>query len=392
MRKKQIVILGGGFGGLRAALNIEKELRRLNLLTKYEVVLVDKNNAHEYIPLLYEIATYTEEAYCGKKLKELVLYPFRELLRGRAITFIEDEVLDTDISGGRVRARKQEISFDYLILAMGSEENYFGIPGAKEHSFSIKTFGKALRARSAIYEAHQNHGRNARILVGGGGATGVEIAAEIKNWLPALSVTLLDSGEQILSGFSRVVCKKVLSRLRRLGVRVVSEYRMKEVSPEEVTATDGRKIAFDVFLWTAGVRAMCKERISVSEELKIQEKIYAIGDISCIPSAPMLAAIAIDEALLVSKNIIEDIKKEEGITRKALAFRYTPKKKYPYVIPLGGKFAVAEIGPFVVSGYPAWVLKGLVELRYLLTLMPLPKALHVWWRGFWFFVRNDRLG
>ena len=151
--KKQIVILGGGFGGLRAALNIEKKLRRLKLLERYAVVLVDKNDAHEYTPLLYEIATYTEEASCGRKLRELVLYHFRELLRGRAITFTEDEVLYIDVSAGRVHLRKSELPFDYLVLALGAEENYFDIPGAKEHSFSIKTFGKALRARSAVFQA-----------------------------------------------------------------------------------------------------------------------------------------------------------------------------------------------------------------------------------------------
>ena len=254
--------------------------------------------------------------------------------------------------------------------------------------------------------------------MGGGGATGVEIAAEIKNWLPAISVTLLDSEEQILSGFSPRAVQKVCVRLRRLGVRIFSGYRILEVSPHEITGTNGRKIPFDVFFWTAGVRAPSLshpmpfsrargERVSISGELlcvpkgpdlKIFRKMYAIGDVGCFTlresdePAPMLAAVAIEQALLVSKNIIEEIKKKEGIARERYARSYKPKKKYPYVIPLGGKFAVAEIGPFIFSGYSAWVLKGLVELRYLLTLMPFWKALRTWWRGFWFFVRNDRLG
>lgn len=418
MRKKQIVILGGGFGGLRAALNIEKDLRRLNCLERYEITLVDRNSAHEYTPLLYEIATYSEEACSGKKLRELVLYPFRELLRGRNVRFIQNEVLEVQVAEGRILLREEKIHFDYLVLALGAEENYFDIPGAREHSFSIKTFQKAICARSAIFQAYKDHGREARIVVGGGGSTGVEFAAEIKNWLPGISVTLADSGQNVLSGFSPHVVRKACRRLRRLGVRVISNCKISRVTAHEIFGEDGRKIPFDVFLWTAGVRASSLsssipfsrtrgERVSISEkflcipegpDLKVFGKIYAIGDMSCFSlpqtgqSVPMLAQVAIEQAFLVSKNIFEDIKKEEGIARETSVCSYKPKKRYPFVIPLGGKFAVAEIGPFVFSGYLAWVLKGLVEFKYLCTLLPFWRAFRVWFQGFWFFARNDRLG
>ncbi|MCP6719769.1 MAG: FAD-dependent oxidoreductase [Patescibacteria group bacterium] len=425
--KKNIVVLGGGFGGLQAALILSKKLKALPIRHDYEVVLIDRCTYHVFTPLLYEIATTSKNTADYLELKSLVTYSLSELLKKRGVRFIKDEVMHIDLAQGAVHLKKVKVQFNYLVLALGSETNYFNIPGLKENSFSFKTFDEAIAIRDAIWSHTKKSRKDLRVVVGGGGSTGVELAGEIKKWTYNLQdkgqgnrevqVTIIEGMPAILPGFDARVIKKVSRRLRWLGVKIINNEIIEKIAGEKMILASGRAIPFDVLVWAGGVRAVSlteklplkregRGRVEIigaleclpeSPDLKIYGRMYAIGDIACIYNpktkqpVPQVARAAITQGKVVAKNIIEEIKKENRLVKSVKQYVYIPKT-YPYIIPVGGKFAVAKFGPFVISGFLGWVLKGFVELNYFISIMPIWRAFRIWLKGFWVFIQNDRLG
>src|SRR3989344_9079328 len=176
---KRILILGGGFGGLRVALILDRKLASLELKERYELVLVDRNAYHTYTPILYEIASAPEHIE-ESSLRKKAGYDIRDLLAGTCARFIEDRIKNLDLVGGDAHfERGEELPCDYVVLAPGSETNYFGIPGLKEHSLALKTLEDALAIRKTLWKLLENAGgREIRLAVGGAGPTGIEIASE----------------------------------------------------------------------------------------------------------------------------------------------------------------------------------------------------------------------
>lgn len=256
-------------------------------------------------------------------------------------------------------------------------------------------------------------------MVGGGGSTGVELAGELQPWLNAIAqagrcrtgITLLHAGTSILSGFSQRVVEKVADRLARLKVKVLTDERIVAIDTEarRVRLESGMQIPFDVLIWTAGVtpnsvlgglpiRYAAGGRLAVAADLsvladgdmRLHGKVYGVGDAACmaVPEggqvAPMTARSAISQASVAARNVIADIRGEPGVV-------YQPRS-YPYIIPVGGKYAVAKVGPIVIDGFSAWLFKGGVELGYLLAILPPLHALRIWLKGIKLFTWNDRLG
>lgn len=422
--KKNIVILGGGFGGLQTAFMLSKKLKALSVRRDYEVILVDRYAYHTFIPLLYEIATTSKDTADYMELKSLVTYSLSELLEKRGIRFIKDEVMHIDLTQGAVHLRRVKVQFNYLVLALGSETNYFNIPGLKENSFGLKTFDEAIAIRDAIWSYLKKGGGDLRVVVGGGGSTGVGLASEIKRWAynfqnkglgsRKVQVTIIEGMPAILPGFDARVIRRAGERLRRLGVEIINNEIIKKVTAGKAVLASGRAIPFDVLVWAGGVKAGSlteklplkrekRGRVEIigaleclpeSPDLKIYGRMYAVGDIACIYNpktkqpVPQVARTAIVQGKIVAKNIIEEIRKENRLVGSVKQYVYTPKT-YPYIIPVGGKFAIAKFGPFVISGFLGWVLKGFVELNYFISIMPLWQAFRIWLKGLWVFIQND---
>ena len=171
---KSIIVLGAGFGGLKVATSIAKK-------TKQEVILVDRNDYQVFTPTLYEIAATSKETANYLDLKKIVTFPIQELIRGYPIKFIQTSVEALDLINGDIHcAGNLKLKFDYLVLALGSETNYFGIPGLLENSLPLKTFMDALAIRNRIFNAISEENKRIKILIGGGGSTGVELAGELR--------------------------------------------------------------------------------------------------------------------------------------------------------------------------------------------------------------------
>ncbi len=400
--------------------------------------MVDKNEYHTYTPTLYEIATTSKNLANQIDLKSIVTFPLHAIFKKKKITILKETVAQVDLIEGDIHfdpsatGQQKKLKFDYLVLGLGSETNYFGIPGLKENSLALKTFIDALKIRDTIWErvsaSSPDHPQKLRIVIGGAGATGVELAGEIKSWLGQLreeykycssTVSIIQAMPTVLPGFPEKIIEKVTKRLKEINVGLLLNETIAEVKPEKIILKSGRVIEYDIFIWTGGVKAaslmsglplkkeekgrvMAEDQMEClpqSSDLKLYGKIYGFGDAICFydpvtgKPIPYLAEAAIQGAEIVAHNIIEDIKMAEQITRKAGHKKYTPPKEYAYIIPVGGKYAVAKVGPIILSGLAGWILKGLVEFYYLLwNVLPPMQTLRIWLKGLKIFVQNDRLG
>jgi len=428
--KKKIVILGGGFGGIKAAFFLCKKIKKLGLEEKYEVILIDKNSFHTYTPILYEIAATSEEIADQSQLKEIATFDLKSVFSGYRITVLQDLVKELDLAGGDIHLEKNGVfKFDYLMLAIGSEINYFGIAGLKENSLSLKSFHDALEIRNAVWDKVKNNNskKEIKIVIGGGGSTGVEVAGEMRSWIcepgekspecPA-SVTIVEAYPSLLFGFDQKIIKAVTRRLKAIGVKLLLNEAIEKAEPGKIILKSGRLLDYDILIWTGGVKTASlmgtlplkketKGRVEVagemeclpqSPDLKLYGKIYGLGDAICLYNPktgrpmPMVAEAAIEQAGVAAFNIIEDIKFNEGLSKKIRNKKYVPRE-YSYVITAGGKYAAVKIGPLVFWGFSGWILKVMVELYYLIRrLLPPGKAIRVWLKGLRIFMRNDGLG
>lgn len=427
MTAKSIVVIGAGFGGLRAAKRLAAALRREHLTGRYAMYLIDRNGYHTYTPTLYEAATTSKETANYLELRDIVTFDVPSLIADfPEIIFVRDTVTALDLVRGDVHCSGMELKFDYLVLALGSETNYFDIPGLKTHALPMKTFMDALTLRDRVLSCYAA-GEPLRVVIGGGGSAGVELAGELQEWFSELreeqrtgsapTVTIVEGAPTVLAGFAPGIIARAMLRLEKLGISFILNERITGVSMDAVTLQSGTSVPFDILVWTGGVKASMlmaalplkrelKGRVEVlgemqclpqTEDLKLYGTIYGLGDAVCFfdpitkKPVPLVARAALIQANVVAHNIIQQILVAEG-RQKLPAFRHYRPMEYPYVIPVGGKYAIARIGPFVLSGFFAWVFKGLIELMYLSSILPFTRAIKTWFKGLRIFLENDRLG
>lgn len=422
--RKNIVILGAGFGGITALITLYRLLRRRHLAGAYQLVLVNRTNHHLYTPALYEIAAVPKDEAGGTGLKAMVCIPLEEIIaRLPGVRFIGEEVAALDpethtitFSSGAV------INFDYALAALGSETNFFGIDGLAEHAFPLKTFADALSLRNRVEELARREG-DFKIIIAGGGATGVEFSAELVHYLCYLKeraragkcreeITIVEAAPEILSGFSPEIVRQARRRLAALGVKIVAASPISRVSASRVILSDGRALPYQLLVWAAGVKPASVLRnfglaldrrggILVNEYLQARPdasaparrataasgRIYAIGDnASARPrrgaALPLNVPVAEAEARLAARNIAAAIG-----GRRERPFR--PLSRYPFILAVGGKYALTDLVIAKFFGFAGWALKQLVELRYLLFILPPHRAFRMWWRAVYYSTRND---
>lgn len=412
--KKNIVIIGAGFGGITVVLKLSPKIA--NLSQEYEIILIDRHHHQLYTPALYEIAAIPRDYVPDEPLKSSVLIPVTDIIKNRPVTFVCDELVGLEMNEKKVILQKRgEIPYEFLVLALGSETNYFDIPGLKEHSFPLKTFDDANRLRKAV-EDNFLQKESLQIVVGGAGASGVELVAEFVNFLCSLKAessrvsglcdvqfSLVDASPEILQGFESYVVEKTKKRLAKLGIKIKTNAVIASIPNEsEIVFKNGSREPYDLLIWTGGVKGpgiykqfkiplSNKGAIVVDEFLGVQgqkKHVFAIGDnstlINPLTQKPLVWNVPVAEAegRLVAKNIINLIK------NKPLR-KFIPLKKYPFVLAVGRKYAIADLIYLRFSGTVGWCLKQLVELRYFLFVLPFGQALRMWWKSVKYFTTND---
>jgi NADH dehydrogenase len=394
MPKHNVLIVGAGFGGLRAAQSLHGALAKAGIRNAAEIFLLDRDPYEIYTPLLYKFAA--DSAFS----EHAVALPLAQILENTAIWMLEDTARMIDLEKGCVTlASGREMKADFIVLAPGSETNYFGIPGLEEYALPFKTFEDAKRLRAELGALP----RSAHVVIGGGGPTGVELAAEIRKERK-LRVSLIEGSPSLLPGFDPRLAELATKRLRSLGVEIVTETMIAEARRGSLRTNTGNDMPFQLLVWTGGVKVPGwvsklplktepKGRIEVSEmmccspkeaPLAMDGRIYALGDATCVLASdgkplPGSARAAIEEGRTIAHNIFAAIYNSE----KGAALpehRYHPHR-YPYVLPVGGRYAVATIGSHVISGLPAWLFKEAITLNYFFSVMRISQAFDAWLWG-----------
>lgn len=385
--KKRVVIVGGGFGGLKLA----QKLKNSN----FQVVLVDKNNYHQFPPLIYQVASSGIEP-------SSIAFPFRRLFQRRKDFYFrlaqvlsimpEEKIIQTSIG---------KLSYDYLVLAAGTTTNFFGNKEIEEESIPMKTLSESMGLRNAILDnferaltcaTEKERQELLNVVIVGGGATGVEIAgalSEMKNFvLPKdypdlpnslMNIYLIESQSRLLAAMSEKSSARVLKYLRSMGVNVLLNQRVTDYKDNTVFINDGSTIATRTFIWVTGVAAQKVDkmptesigrggRILVNEYNQVQgmQDVYSIGDQCLMPNAdpawqnghPQLAQVAIQQGKLLASNFIRLDKGKE-----LKPFRY---KNLGTMATVGRNKAVAEFAGIKMGGFFAWLMWLVVHLRSIL--------------------------
>ncbi|MGB3142719.1 MAG: NAD(P)/FAD-dependent oxidoreductase [Maribacter sp.] len=382
----RIVIIGGGFGGISLAKKLSKK--------EVQVVLLDKNNYHTFQPLLYQVST-------GGLEPDSIAYPLRKVLIGYDNFYFRlaevQEVLPTEKI---VQTSIGKLSYDYLVVATGSETNYFGNDQIEKYAMAMKSVPQSLNLRSLILENFEQalltddyHERDAlmNFVIVGGGPTGVELAgalAEIKKGIlpkdyPDLDtrraqINIVQSGDTLLAGMSAQASKKAEDFLEELGVQVWKGVRVTGYDGKTVTTKTDLTFESAAVVWAAGVKgAILKgldtpevlaggNRIQVNEYNQVinYPEIFAVGDIACMVTAeeprghPMVAQPAIQQGKLLGENLINLIE------HKPLSpFKYVDKGSMATV---GRNKAVCDIKGFRFQGIFAWFVWMFVHLFFLI--------------------------
>jgi NADH:ubiquinone reductase (H+-translocating) len=382
---KRVVILGGGFAGLQLAKKLSGKA--------YQVVLLDKNNYHQFQPLFYQVATSALEP-------SAISFPLRKIFHhSKNVTFRMAEVESVDPGQNRVFTQMGFVDYDYLVLAMGADTNYFGLENIKQKSTPMKSVSEALYIRNRIianYEkAINTQDENEKralmnIVIVGGGPTGVELAgamAELRNRIlpkdyPELDfhqmqVILAEAGEQLLTGMSKQASDHALKYLKDLGVEVIFKAAVSDYDGFTVKVKDFPDIKSRTLVWAAGVKpqtvkGIAAEQVAVNgrlivnefNQLEGSENIFALGD-QCLMASedyprghPQVAQVAIQQASNLAKNFVALFHK-----KPLKPFRY---KDLGSMATVGKKLAVVDL-PFIkFQGFLAWVTWLFVHLMAIL--------------------------
>lgn len=407
---KKILILGGGFGGVRCALDLEKKIK-----DKAQITLIDKNSYHLFLPALYEVASVFDanKDPFSLKLRKTICIPLGDIFAGKNINFIQAEISAVDLKIKKVTTKGGEVLFyDYLVFGLGSQTADFGIPGVKEYAYQFKNVDDAMAINRKVKKIVEKKS-SVRILIGGAGFSGIEFAAEISCCVKKMcakrkikgkcsAITLVEAGPKILSMVSDKERKKISKRLTELGVVLMENSPIEEVGVDFVKLKSGQILEGDMVVWTAGIKAneflksipglpvTDKGKIIIDENLKVRdlENVFAVGDnqefidTKTQKPVPALAYTASDQGKVVAENIYRLV---DGNPLK----RYSPYYGV-WIAPVGGKFALAHLWyGFNVSGLMGWIIRELVDLKYLTSILSFRKAVALFWHEIVMFTKND---
>ena len=403
-RRPRVVIVGGGFAGLTLA----RALRRV----PGDVTLVDRNNYHLFTPLCYQVASALLSP--GE-----IAQPLRKLLRPVRNSDVRlGTVVGFDLDERCVRTDRGSLDYDYLVVAAGSVNNYFGNKSLEERALGLKELPEAMGLRNHVLEHLEEarwatSGEQRRTLltfaVVGGGPTGVEFAGALSELVRLVlrrdfhgfdvseaHVLLLEGSDTLLAAFHPSLREAALRSLRHKQVDVWLNALVKEVRPGEVELTDGRRIEVGSVVWTAGVRGSDvgrmlgvqpdrQGRVPVEPTLQLpgRPEVLVIGDLAGLNGLPMLIPVAMQEARHAARVIRSMV---EGRTPEPFEY-HDPG----IMATIGRNSAVAELGRLRFSGFPGWVFWLTVHLFNIVTFRARVVTLLNWAYDYFFYDRPVRI-
>lgn len=404
--KKRIVIVGGGFGGLK----LIGSLRH----SGFQVVLLDRTNYHQFQPLLYQVATAGLNA-------ESIAFPFRKDFRHFPdFHFRMTEVQRIIPESSLVETGIGKISYDYLVIATGTDTNYYGMAELKKLAMPMKSVTEAITLRTKLLSTFEQalteddparRQRLLNIVIVGGGATGVEIAgalAEMKRYIlirdypdlsaDPLNIYLIEGSPRLLGSMSEKASQKSQEFLLKMGVQIQLNTRVTDYQNGRIILAKGDPIPTKTVIWVSGVTANCLEgipqasighgnRILTDEFNRVKDlvNVYAIGDI-CLQTEsqypkghPQVAQVAIQQGKLLAYNLQRLV-----VHKLPKPFHYRNKGT---LATIGRNKAVADLPHFQTQGFIAWLLWMVVHLRSILGVRNRLEILLNW---IWNYLTYDR--
>jgi NADH dehydrogenase len=397
LRPIRIVIIGAGFGGIYTYLELHKELHAEDI----EVILINETDRFEFIPMIHEVATGTlQPSAITQSVRTVPQCCLQDFIEGAVIGIDADrknvtvcqDTHDIPEQYADIPAHKiKEIPYDFLVIATGSETNYFGVPGAREHTFPLKTLSDATTLKNKLIERFEQAQHlvleedirdTLRFIIVGGGPTGVEIAGELSDVVSSelsdsfpevaqlASVVIIERGAHLLGALDKSFGKKaerIISAMPQVYVLCGTEVR--GVTRAGVETPNGILKSATV-IWAAGVRArtikmlhlkpierdLLSNRLRVTETLSLPsyKSVFVVGDQAYIENKdnlqpyPMRAQFAVREGKVVGKNIAHSVR---GEALEAFEF-----KERGFIISIGKRGALAQIFGMHFSGFLAWVI------------------------------------
>lgn len=356
MSKKKIVIIGGGFGGIKAALELSKD-------AGFHITLISAHPDFRIYGTLYRVAT-------GGSMK-VASVPLSEIFAGKNIDIIVDKAAALDREAHTVTTEGgQSFSYNALICALGVTTNYFGIKGLEKFSFGIKSPAEAEELKDHLHHQLIEDGKpDLHYVVVGGGPTGVELAGALPSYIRKISeqhgvssrkvkVDLVEASPRILPRMPKDISYTVKRHLKKEGVRVMTKKAV-QAQTAEALLVNGRPINSQTVIWTAGVtnnpfftsqgfQLAANRKVRVDQFLQAEPGIYVIGDNADTPYSGM-AQVALEDGKYVAENL-------RRIARNQDPKPYQAKKPI-YVMPAGPRWAAVLWGKFRMYGILGWWLR-----------------------------------
>jgi NADH dehydrogenase len=405
---KRIVIVGAGFGGLRAARGLAG--------SGLDVTLLDRENYHLFQPLLYQVATAGLD-------QESIAYPVRAIARRwQNVRFQMADVTGVDLGGRRVITESGPIPYDALVVAAGAQTAFFGVESARQHARTLKNLPDAVALRSRVLAAFERAAQEAdpqrraallTFVVVGGGPTGVEYAGALaelidrplaRDFSPDLvdmaRIVLIDRLPHVLDSYPPALRAYTARRLEALGVHLELNTSVADVLPDRVILSGGRAIPAETVLWMAGVEpvplagTLAAEqvrdgRIRVNPDLSLPEHpdVYVIGDMAYVEQdgapLPQMAPVAMQQGAYVARRCAA-----QAAGREIEPFRYRSRGTMAVI---GRGSAVARVFGLRLTGFLAWLMWLVLHLAYLIDFRNRLVVLINWAYDYLFFERKVRL-
>lgn len=383
---KHIVILGAGYAGVHAAKKLAKKYKKNDDI---KITLIDKNPFHTLMTELHEVAG-------GRVHPESVQVELSKIFHRTKVNLVIDYITNVDIDAQTVTTKNNKFTYDYLLIGTGSEPAFFGVPGVKDHGFTLWSFEDALEIRAHIKDTFERASRETdeklrkemlTFVVAGSGFTGIEMAGELLEWKTRLArETGVDVNEvklyvvealgTILNMLDRKQADKAEKYMVKHGVEVLKNSPIVEVTPNKIVLKDGSEITTQTLIWTCGIQANAQVaeygldraragRLQTNSHMQVvgKENVFAVGDLAYFEEepgrgTPQIVEAAEQTAMTAVKNIIADIEKTEKVEFKS--------NYHGFMVSVGGRYGVANLSGMKLSGFFALVMKHLVNMYYLI--------------------------
>ena len=378
---ERVVILGGGFAGIELAKKLSSK--------KYQIVLLDKNNYHQFQPLFYQVATAGLEP-------SAISFPFRKLFqKNKQFHFRMTSVEGVDTANQEVYTDIGVIKYDKLVVAMGATTNFYNNAQIKANVLPLKSTAEALNLRNTLFNTFEkallesNAAKRKALLtvvIVGGGATGVEVSGSLADMrkliLPKdypeinfdeMEIYLVDGAERLLSGMKEHASQKAKEYLQKLGIQLIQKAHVTSYDGSILVLGNGEAIETKTVIWAAGVKAnalkgiemeliLPNNRISVNEynQVNSYSNVFALGDVASMSSDvpypkghPQVAQVAIQQARFLARNLNE---------QKQSSWKKFTYKDLGSMATIGRNLAVVEFPKMKFAGFFAWCVWMFVHL------------------------------